>query len=84
MGPNKFKIFIASSDSLEKERRALEQFFHRQSETYENLKVFFEPVIWENLPLSIGKVSTQEFINEKMLKCDMVIAIFFDKVGDFT
>jgi hypothetical protein len=41
-------------------------------------------VIWEKLSHSFGKKRKQEDFNKEMLKCDIVLALFFKKVGQFT
>ncbi len=41
-------------------------------------------VIWEDLKLAFRGDKIQDYFNEKMLECDVVIFMFWKKVGDFT
>ena len=41
-------------------------------------------MIWEDLKLAFHGDRIQDYFNEKMLECDVVIFMFWKKVGDFT
>jgi hypothetical protein len=43
-----------------------------------------ELVIWEDLKHTFHGKRIQDYFNEKMLECDIVICLFFRKVGNFT
>lgn len=80
----KIKIFLASSAELEEERQILKQLFYDETKKYINKNIFLDLVIWEDIKLAFYGDSIQDYFNEKMLKCDVVIFLFWKKVGDFT
>ena len=80
----KIKIFLASSAELEEERQILKQLFYDETKKYINKNIFLDLVIWEDIKLAFYGDSRQDYFNEKMLKCDVVIFLFWKKVGDFT
>ena len=82
--PQSIKIFLASSVELDAERQKLKQLFYDETKKYIHRNVFLDLVIWEDLKHSFQGRRAQEYFNKKMLECDIVICIFFKKVGDFT
>ena len=45
---------------------------------------FLELVVWEDLLHSFKGERIQDYFNKEMLDCDIVIALFYSKVGGFT
>ncbi|MCP4253063.1 MAG: SUMF1/EgtB/PvdO family nonheme iron enzyme [Candidatus Scalindua sp.] len=78
------KIFLASSGELSKERKEVELFISSENKKLVKNKVFIELVIWEELLHSFRGKRIQDYFNEEMIKCDVVLALFFKKVGQFT
>jgi len=81
---NTFKIFLASSGSLKEERAQVEIFVSRENERLESMGLSLKLVVWEKLLQAFRKERIQDYFNEQMLACDMVIVLIFDKVGQFT
>ncbi len=80
----KFKIFLASSGLLKEERIAINNFIAVENERLHGKDSLLNLVMWEDLLQTFNMERIQKRFNEKMLECDMVIALFFDKVGQFT
>jgi len=80
----KIKIFLASSNELATERERIEIFISRENKKYFEDNIFLELVIWEDLKKGFQGKRYQDYLNEEMLKCNIVISMFFTKVGDFT
>ncbi len=78
------KIFLASSDELSEERTEVELFIARENDELFKKGIRFKLIIWERLPHSFQKERKQDDFNKEMLKCDIVLALFFKKVGQFT
>ena len=78
------KIFLASSGELSKDREQIELFIARENDELEEKQIKFKLVIWERLLHSFGEKGIQDYFNEEMLKCDIVLALFYKKVGQFT
>jgi formylglycine-generating enzyme required for sulfatase activity len=79
-----FKIFLASSGTLAEERTAIGLFIGIENKRLIKQGVFIELVVWEELLKSFRGERIQNSFNQQMLGCDMVIALFFDRVGEFT
>ena len=78
------KIFLASSGELSEERKEVKLFISDENKKLVKKEIFIELVVWEELLLSFRGVRIQDYFNEEMLKCDIVLALFFKKVGQFT
>lgn len=78
------KIFVASSSELVEERRNCILSFNSINKLFRHLKI--EPVEWEtDLPSGSYDVSRiQDEINPHLLDSDIVIAMFYSRVGSFT
>jgi len=82
--PRDIKIFLASSGELKAEREAIELFIGKENRRLRVDNTFLDLVIWEDLKQSFHGERIQDYFNEEMLKCDVVICLFFKKVGEFT
>lgn len=80
----KIKIFLASSGELEEERKEIALFLYRENKSLIDKDIFLDLVVWEELLHSFRGERIQNYFNEEMLKCDIVIALFHKKVGQFT
>lgn len=78
------KVFLASSGELKEERREVELFIGKENRSLRAQNIFLDLMIWEDLKLSFQGDKIQDYFNEKMLECDVVIFMFWKKVGDFT
>lgn len=81
---NKIKIFLASSGELKTEREEIERFINKENNNLVDNHVFLQLVIWEDLCHSFHGDRIQDHFNEEMLQCEIVIALIFTKVGEFT
>lgn len=80
----KIKIFLASSSELSKEREALKHFCYDETKKNIHKNIFFDLVIWEDLKHSFAGDRIQDYLNQKLLECDIVICLFYKKLGNFT
>lgn len=81
----RFKLFLASSAELSQERKGIALMINRLNNKWTEEKgVYIELVIWEDLPHSFREEDIQSYFNREMLTCEMVVALFFKKVGQFT
>jgi len=78
------KIFLASSNELDYERKEITLFIAKENNRLISYGIYLELVLWENSQHSIKKNRIQNDFNDEMLKCDIVIALFYTKVGTFT
>ena len=80
----KLNIFLASSSELRDERREIELFIRRENRRLMNSGTFLDLVLWEDLKRSFSGDRIQEYFNQEMLKCEVVIFLFFKKTGEYT
>lgn len=80
----KIKIFLASSGELEEERKEIGLFLYRENKSLIDKDIFLDLVVWEELLHSFRGERIQNYFNEEMLKCDILVAIFHRNVGQFT
>ena len=78
------KIFLASSNRLKEERNEIELMIARENKKNASKGISFELVRWEQLPQSIQPKRIQDSFNEEMLKCEVVVVLFYNNVGNFT
>ncbi|MGA1871733.1 MAG: SUMF1/EgtB/PvdO family nonheme iron enzyme [bacterium] len=78
------KVFLASAGILNQERTQIELCISRKNNKLVEKQVQFELVIWEQLLHSFRRKRVQDYFNKEMLKCEIVIALFFKRVGQFT
>ena len=78
------KIFLSSSGELKQERKEIALFISQKNTTLVKQNIFLELVLWEEKLLSFRGERIQDYFNEEMLKCDVFIALFYKKVGQFT
>jgi hypothetical protein len=78
------KLFLASSGDLENERKEISLWINRKNKRFIKNNTFIELVIWEDLLHSFQGERIQDYFNQEMLACDIVVALFYSKVGQFT
>jgi formylglycine-generating enzyme required for sulfatase activity/translation elongation factor P/translation initiation factor 5A len=78
------KIFLASSNDLQEERNAIELMVSRENEKIESTGVKFKVVRWEQLLQAFQPKRVQDFFNKEMLECQVMIALFYNRLGKFT
>ena len=78
------KIFIASSNELEKERLLMASLANDLSTKLEKVGIQVIAVEWENLDASMGAPHKQDEYNEKLRECDMCMVLYWTKFGMYT
>jgi len=78
------KIFLASSGELKEEREQIGLFIAQENKILVKQDIFLELVVWEELLHSFIGERTQNYFNKELLKCDIIIVLFYKKVGQFT
>ncbi|MCI0470123.1 MAG: NACHT domain-containing protein [Candidatus Aminicenantes bacterium] len=84
MGIKRYKLFLASSDELNDERKEIARLVLRRNNAWTEKDVYVEVVDWHDLLHSFRGERIQDYFNREMLKCDIVVALFHKKVGQFT
>ena len=79
-----YKIFLASSSELKDDREQLEIFISRQSKTLYDKGVDLELAVWENFLDAMSESHSQEEFNNAINKSDVIIFLFFTKIGKHT
>ena len=80
----RIKIFLASSNELKQERQEMALFIHRENNKLIHNGIYLEFVLWEELLHSFQGNRLQNYFNQKMFECDVVIVLFGSKIGEFT
>ena len=78
------KIFLASSGELSEERKEVDMFLSRENKELVKDNIYIELVVWEDLLHSFKGKRIQDYFNQEMLKCDIVIVLFYKNIGHFT
>ena len=78
------KVFIASSDELKPEREKFDTLFNHLNSIFTARGIRLEPVKWEFLDSSMGRLHKQEEYNREIKKCDICVVMFWQKFGDYT
>lgn len=81
-----YKVFIASPDDVQQEREIVWSTIMRWNAiNAESKKIILLPVGWKTHASPEMGISAQEYINEEILdKCDILIGIFWTKLGSPT
>ena len=78
------KIFLASSGELQEERKEISSFIREKNDRLITDGIYLKLIVWEELLHSFSGDRVQSYFNEEMLQCDIVIALFYKKVGKFS
>ena len=79
-----FRVFLASSNELSKDREDFERLISRLNHHYESRGIHFILDIWEYLDPTYMDRRKQDEYNEYVKKCDVFVALFYLKAGGFT
>ncbi|KPA12340.1 hypothetical protein MHK_007450, partial [Candidatus Magnetomorum sp. HK-1] len=80
----KTKIFIASSKDLSHERKEIVLWASRKNRKLIEQNKYIDLVLWEDLLQSFQGQRVQNYFNQEMLQCDIVIVLFYTQLGEFT
>ena len=80
----KTKIFIASSQDLAHERKEIVLWASRKNKKLIEQNKYIDLVLWEDLLQSFQGQRVQDYFNQEMLQCDIVIVLFYSQLGAFT
>jgi len=78
------KIFLASSTELSPERQEMALLIQKENNQLIKKGKYLELVIWEDLFHSFQGERIQDYFNQKMLECDVVVVLIGSQVGAFT
>ncbi|MBN3519952.1 hypothetical protein JYB62_08045 [Algoriphagus lutimaris] len=78
------RIFIASSSELKEDRDQFRNFISQQNDFLHKKGLYLELVQWENFLDAISDSRLQNEYNEAIRNCDIVLCLFFTKVGKYT
>ncbi|MBL8425263.1 MAG: SUMF1/EgtB/PvdO family nonheme iron enzyme [Candidatus Accumulibacter phosphatis] len=78
------KIFLASSEELEDDRRQFEIFIARENKSWVKQGVFLELVLWEDFLDAVSQTRLQDEYHRAIRSCDIFVMLFFTKVGRYT
>jgi len=80
----KIKLFLASSQELNFERDKIGLFINKLNNKLSNENAYIEIVDWHNLESGIKEDRIQNYFNKELLSCDIVLVLFYRKMGLFT
>ncbi len=80
----KIRIFLASSNELEEERREFELCIGRLNKHYIEKNIFLELERWEDFIDSMSQTGLQKEYNNAVRNSDIFVMLFFTKVGKYT
>ncbi|ACF14179.1 conserved hypothetical protein [Chloroherpeton thalassium ATCC 35110] len=80
----KIKIFLASSNELEDERRRFEIEICRKTKMWFDDGIFLHLDIWEDLSARLSRTSSQDEYNKKVKDSDIFVLLAYTKVGIYT
>ena len=77
-------IFLASSKELKPEREGIDLLISSMNRSLHKKGIFLNLVMLEEQGHTFNDTRKQEDFNKKMLNCDVVIVLFYKKIGEFT
>lgn len=78
------KIFLAASEELENDRNAFGNLIRRLDNIYEQRGIRIKLFEWEDYDAAYNNCRKQDEYNEKVKACDIFLAFFHTKAGQFT
>lgn len=79
-----YRIFLASSAELEKDRREFEIQINRRNKAWAANGVFLELVVWEDFLDAVSQTRLQDEYNKAIAECDVFVMLFWTEVGKYT
>lgn len=80
----KIKIFLASSERLKDIREDFLKAMSAINDSYERYEITIKLVLWENLDSGVDIRGKQQFYEDELKKCDIVVLIYWGELGKFT
>src|ERR1700729_772573 len=80
----KIKIFLASSNELEAERRLFEIEIYRKYKAWFDKGIFLQLDIWEDLSTRMSALGSQDAYNQWVRSADIFVLLAFTKVGIYS
>ena len=80
----KINIFLASSLELSEEREQFEIFINRENKRLNDVGIFINLTIWEDFFDAVSKTRSQDEYNKSVISSDIVVCLFFTKVGKYS
>lgn len=81
---NTIRIFIASSSELKQDRDEFRMFISKENDRLHTKGIYLEVVQWEYFLDAISDNRLQDEYNQAISECDIVLCLFFTKVGKYT
>jgi internalin A len=78
------KIFLASSNELESDRKDFREFIGLENDRLHNNGIYLKIIQWEYFVDAISESRLQDEYNKTIKNCDIFICLIFTKVGKFT
>ncbi|MEN2283156.1 hypothetical protein AAGF08_13515 [Algoriphagus sp. SE2] len=78
------RIFIASSSELKEDRDQFRLFISRENDRLHKKGLYLELIQWEYFLDAISDSRLQSEYNKAIESCDIVVCLFFTKVGKYT
>ncbi|HRD83414.1 MAG TPA: hypothetical protein PLL53_21820, partial [Saprospiraceae bacterium] len=78
------KVFLASSEELLADRDQFEIFLSRENDHLFEKGIRIQLIRWENFLDVVSNTRLQDEYNKVLRTCDMVVCLFYTKVGKYT
>ncbi len=78
------KVFLASSEELKNERLEFSDLVLQLNDLFEKRDLQLKLVKWEHLDSSMSKEHKQTEYNNKLKECELCLALYWTKFGDYT
>lgn len=79
-----YRVFFASSFRLDDERKAFEIALSRLNDEWTKKSAYLECVIWEKLDAGNDPIRKQNFYNQQLETCDILVFAYWSELGKFT
>jgi hypothetical protein len=80
----KIRLFLASSNELEPERRKFEIEIYRKCKSWIDKNIFLHLDIWEDLSARMSVTGSQSEYNKFVEGCDLFVILGFTKMGMYS
>lgn len=78
------RLFLASSSELREDRDGFDLHFRQLNDTLRSRNVYLEVDRWETGPQAMAPGRTQDEYNARVCACDLFVALFATKAGEYT